>query len=292
MIQINAPAKINLFLQVTGKRPDGYHELFTLMCPLGLADRIRLDPTGARIRVTCTDPAVPADTTNTTHRAAEIFFRNLPKSRHPPLTGVKITIEKQIPVGAGLGGGSSDAAAVFRGLNRLLGYPFQLAELMEMGREVGADVPFFIFGHPALATGIGERLEPYRKLPPYRVLLFYPVVNVSTAEVYKNLDLGLTNCKKKLKDFVLKQRPFDAALHLCNDLETVTLNRYPQVKAAKEALDGRGALGVSMSGSGSTVFALFADDGMARRALQSLEGITEGSFFLTQLIVDADAGSP
>jgi 4-diphosphocytidyl-2-C-methyl-D-erythritol kinase len=123
-------------------------------------------------------------------------------------------------------------------------------------------------------------------------LLFYPVVNVSTAEVYKNLDLGLTNCKKKLKDFVLKQRPFDAALHLCNDLETVTLNRYPQVKAAKEALDGRGALGVSMSGSGSTVFALFADDGMARRALQSLEGITEGSFFLTQLIVDADAGSP
>ena len=195
-------------------------------------------------------------------------------------------------MGAGLGGGSSDAAAVFRGLNRLLGYPFQLAELMEMGREVGADVPFFIFGQPALATGIGERLEPYRKLPPYKVLLFYPGVSVSTAEVYKNLDLGLTNCKKKLKDFVLKQRPFDAALHLCNDLETVTLNRYPQVKAAKEALDGRGALGVSMSGSGSTVFALFADDGMARRALQSLEGITEGSFFLTQLIVDADTDCP
>lgn len=292
MIQIIAPAKINLLLQVTGKRPDGYHELFTLMCPLGLADRIRLDTAGSRIRVTCSDPAVPADTTNTTHRAAEIFLRNLTKRRHPPLTGVKITIDKQIPVGAGLGGGSSDAAAVFRGLNRLLGYPFQLAELMRMGREVGADVPFFIFGQPALATGIGERLEPYRKLPSYRVLLFYPGVSVSTAEVYKNLDLGLTKCKKNLKDFVLKQRPFDAALHLCNDLETVTLNRYPQVKAAKEVLDGRGALGVSMSGSGSTVFALFADDGMARRALQSLEGITEGSFFLTQLIVDADTGSP
>jgi 4-diphosphocytidyl-2-C-methyl-D-erythritol kinase len=291
MIQIDAPAKINLFLQVTGRRPDGYHELVTLMCPLGLADRIRLDPAGPRIRVTCSDPAIPTDTANTTHRAAEIFFRNLTRSRLPPLTGVKITIEKQIPVGAGLGGGSSDAAAVFRGLNRLLGYPFQLAELMEMGREVGADVPFFIFGQPALATGIGERLEPYSKLPPYRVLLFYPGVSVSTAEVYKNLDLGLTNCKKKLKDFVLKQRPFDAALHLCNDLETVTLNRYPQVKAAKEALEGRGSLGVSMSGSGSTVFALFADDGTARRALQGLEGITEGSFFLTQLIVDAGTRS-
>lgn len=291
MIQIIAPAKINLFLQVTGKRPDGYHELFTLMCPLGLADRIRLDPAGSRIRVTCSDPDVPADTTNTTHRAAEIFLRSLTKHHHPPLTGVKITIDKQIPVGAGLGGGSSDAAAVLRGLNRLLGYPFRLAELMEMGREVGADVPFFIFGQPALATGIGERLEPYRELPSYRVLLFYPGVSVSTAEVYKNLDLGLTKCKKKLKDFVLKQRPFDAAFHLCNDLETVTLNRYPQVKAAKEALDGRGALGVSMSGSGSTVFALFADDAMARCALQSLEGTTAGSFFLTQLIVDADTGN-
>ena len=159
MIQIIAPAKINLFLQVTGKRPDGYHELFTLMCPLGLADRIRLDPAGSGIRVTCSDPAIPADTTNTTYRAAEIFLRNLTKRHHPPLTGVEITIDKRIPVGAGLGGGSSDAAAVFRGLNRLLGYPFQLAELMELGREVGADVPFFIFGQPALATGIGERLD-------------------------------------------------------------------------------------------------------------------------------------
>jgi 4-diphosphocytidyl-2-C-methyl-D-erythritol kinase len=292
MIRIIAPAKINLFLQVTGKRPDGYHDLFTLMCPLRLADRIRLDPTGPGIRVTCSHPAVPTDTTNTTHRAAEIFIRNLKKGRHPPLNGVTVTIDKQIPVGAGLGGGSSDAAAVFRGLNRLLKCPFQLAELMEMGREVGADVPFFIFGQPALATGIGERLKPFCKLPPYPVLLLYPGVSVSTAEVYKNLDLGLTNCKKKLKDFALEQRPFDAALHLCNDLETVTLNRYPQVKAAKEALDGRGALGVSMSGSGSTVFALFADTGTARRALQSLEGITAGSFILTQLIVDADTGFP
>lgn len=290
MIQIIAPAKINLFLQVDGKRPDGYHELFTLMCPLGLADHIRLDPGGARVRVTCSDPAVPADTNNTAHRAAEIFIRNLTKRRHPPLTGVKITIAKRIPMGAGLGGGSSDAAAVFRGLNRFLGDPFQLAELMEMGLEVGADVPFFIFGQPALATGIGERLAPYRSLPSYRVLLIYPGVSVSTAEVYKNLDLGLTKCKKKLKDFVLKQRPFDAALHLCNDLETVTLSRYPQVNAAKEALDGRGALGISMSGSGSTVFALFDDDETAHHAFQSLEGITGGSLFLTELVVDADTG--
>ncbi len=291
MVHIIAPAKINLFLQVTGKRPDGYHELVTLMCPLGLADHIWLEPGGARIRVTCSNPDVPVGTSNTAHRAADIFLRNLSKTHCSPLTGVKITIAKRIPVGAGLGGGSSDAAAVLRGLNRVLRQPFRPAELMEMGLGVGADVPFFIFGQPALATGIGERLEAYRQLPSYRVLLIYPGVSVSTAEVYKNLDLGLTKCKKKLKDFDLKRRPFDAAVHLCNDLETVTLSRYPQVKAAREALDGRGALGISMSGSGSTVFALFDDNGTARRALQSLEGATDGSLFLTELIVDADIGS-
>ncbi|MFZ0613491.1 MAG: 4-(cytidine 5'-diphospho)-2-C-methyl-D-erythritol kinase [Desulfobacterales bacterium] len=291
MIRLSAPAKINLFLQVTGRRPDGYHDLFTLMCPLDLADRLRLDPGGPRIRVICSDPAVPADDTNTAHRAADIFFGNLARRRSPQPTGVTITIDKRIPAGAGLGGGSSDAAAVLRGLNRFFKYPFRRPELIEMGLAVGADVPFFIFGQPALATGIGELLEPCRQLPSYPVLLIYPGISVSTAEVYKNLDLGLTKCKKKLKDFDLKQQPFDAALHLCNDLETVTLSRYPQVRAARQALEGRGALGISMSGSGSSVFALFADDQTACRARRGLEGQTDGSLFLTRLIVDADAGS-
>ncbi|MFZ0244022.1 MAG: 4-(cytidine 5'-diphospho)-2-C-methyl-D-erythritol kinase [Desulfobacterales bacterium] len=291
MIRISAPAKINLFLQVTGRRPDGYHDLSTLMCPLELADLVRLDPGGTRVQVICSDPAVPADDTNTAYRAADIFFGNLARRRRRHLDGVTITIDKRIPTGAGLGGGSSDAAAVFRGLNRFFKYPFRLQELSEMGLAVGADVPFFIFGQPALATGIGELLEPCRRLASYRVLLIYPGISVSTAEVYKNLDLGLTKCKKKLKDFDLKRRPFDPALHLCNDLETVTLSRYPQVGAARQALEGREALGISMSGSGSSVFALFADDNTAHRARRDLEGQTDGSVFLTRLIVDTNVGS-
>lgn len=283
MIRISAPAKINLFLQVTGKRPDGYHALSSLMCPLTLADRLRLDPGRTGIRVICSDPAIPVDKANTAYLAADVFFANLARRRRPHRAGVTITIDKRIPAGAGLGGGSSDAAAVLRGLNRFFEYPFRRPELMEMGLTVGADVPFFIFGQPALATGIGERLEAFRRLPSYRVLLIYPGISVSTAEVYKNLDLGLTKCKKKLKDFDLKQQPFDAALHLCNDLETVTLSRYPQVRAARKALEGRGALGISMSGSGSSVFALFADDQAARRARRGLEGQIDGSLFLTRL---------
>jgi 4-diphosphocytidyl-2-C-methyl-D-erythritol kinase len=290
VIEIAAPAKINLFLSVTARRPDGYHELETLMCPLGLADHIRLEPGAGRIRVACTDAAVPTDNTNTAYRAAEIFIARLTGRGQPTVNGADITISKKIPVGAGLGGGSSDAAAVIRGLNRFLHQPFGREELMQMALAVGADVPFFICGQPALATGIGERLTPYHHLPPYRVLLNYPGAGVSTAEVYKNLDLGLTNCKKKLKDHFLKQRPFDPSLHLCNDLEAVTLSLHPQVSAARAALAASGALGVSMSGSGSTVFALFADDISAGRALQDLEGKTDGSLFLTELIVDADTG--
>ncbi|MFZ1201013.1 MAG: 4-(cytidine 5'-diphospho)-2-C-methyl-D-erythritol kinase [Desulfobacterales bacterium] len=283
MIQITAPAKINLFLRVTGRRPDGYHTLSTLMCPLELADDVRLDPGGQCIRVVCPDPAVPTDDTNTAHRAADLFFGTLTRRRRLRRAGVTITIDKRIPTGAGLGGGSSDAAAVFMGLNRFFKYPFRQPELIEMGLAVGADVPFFIFGQPALARGIGELLEPCRGLPPYHVLLIYPGISVSTAEVFKNLDLGLTKCKKKLKDFDLKQQPFDAALHLCNDLETVTQSRYPQVRSARKALEGRGALGISMSGSGSSVFALFADDKAARRARRGLEGQIDGSLFLTRL---------
>ncbi len=291
MIQITAPAKINLFLRVTGRRPDGYHTLSTLMCPLELADDVRLDPGGPGIRVVCPNSAVPTDDTNTAHRAADLFFGALARRRRLRRAGVTISIDKRIPTGAGLGGGSSDAAAVFRGLNRFFKYPFRRPELIEMGLAVGADVPFFIFGQPALARGIGELLEPCRGLPPYHVLLNYPGISVSTAEVYKNLDLGLTKCKKKLKDFDLKQHAFDAAQHLCNDLETVTLSRYPRVRAARQALEGHGALGMSMSGSGSSVFALFADGKSARRARRDLEGQTDGSLFLTRLIVDTDAGS-
>jgi 4-diphosphocytidyl-2-C-methyl-D-erythritol kinase len=290
MIQVAAPAKINLFLQVTGKRPDGYHELFTLMSPLRLADEVLLKPFNSGIRISCSDPSIPTDDSNLAYRAAEVLNSQVSKRRGIVPLGVDITIEKRIPVGAGLGGGSSDAASVLYGLNKYYGFPFSREELMQMGLEIGADVPFFIFGEPALATGIGEYLVPYPNLVAYFVLLLYPGIHVSTAEVYKNLDLGLTNCEKKLKDIVLKDRPFDAAFHSCNDLESVTLAKYPQVKAAKTAVSGSGAQGVLMSGSGSTIFGLFENARAAQRAMCTLErnNASNWQLILTELVAAAD----
>ncbi len=257
-----SPAKINLFLQVTGKRPDGYHEIFSLMCPIGLYDSIELTFEGEAMAVECNRPDVPEDETNLVCRAAKMFFDGL-GVRSP---GMRFRIEKKIPVGAGLGGGSSNAASVLKGLNSLSGKPFSLEKLQELGLGVGADVPFFILCKPAVATGIGEKLRLYPGLPEYKVVLVYPNIKVSTAHVYKNLKLGLTNCEKKLKNAIFKNQGFDIRNHLCNDLETVAEQWHPEISQIKRTLRENGANGVLMSGSGSTVFGLFEREDEAKLA--------------------------
>ncbi|MBW2573109.1 MAG: 4-(cytidine 5'-diphospho)-2-C-methyl-D-erythritol kinase, partial [Deltaproteobacteria bacterium] len=183
-MKILSPAKINLFLQIVGKRPDGYHDLFSLMCCVGLYDTVSMDAGVEETAVSCDHPHVPEDKTNLAFGAADLFYKKLKKNE-----GVKISIQKQIPVAAGLGGGSSNAAAVFLGLNRYYGYPFSTDELMSMGLSIGADVPFFIFRRPATASGIGEKLEVYPGLKKLKILLIFPGFSVSTATVYKNLNL-------------------------------------------------------------------------------------------------------
>ena len=199
-LEILAPAKINLFLQVIGRRSDGYHELVTLMCCVSLYDKIALTFGKRDIPVICAHPQVPQDQTNLAQVAAGLFFNN--HTRHSDVRdqGVQIAITKRIPVAAGLGGGSSDAAAVLVGLNRHYDNPFSRHELRAMGQKIGADVPFFIDRKPAIATGIGEKLKPYNHLKPLKVLLVYPGFGVSTAAVYEKLNLGLTKCEKTLKD--------------------------------------------------------------------------------------------
>ena len=289
-MKIRTPAKINLFLHVTGRRPDGYHTLFTLMAPIRLYDEITMDVGRGNIRVTCDDEQVPSDHSNLASRAAACFLRHHRKlAAGQTHLGVNISIRKQIPVAAGLGGGSSDAAAVLLGLNRHFGKPFAPAELMRMGLEIGADVPFFVYGRPAIATGIGEILQPYPHHLPYHVLLLFPGIRVSTADVYKNLDLGLTNCEKKLKKLLLGQQAFDAVLHTCNDLESFTLPRFPEIAAAKQALMEQGALSASMSGSGSSVFGLFENRSDARNAREILSRRRDTwSVVLAELIGDTD----
>ena len=278
-MKILSPAKINLFLQILGKRPDGYHDLISLMCCIGLYDTVSLTFGVKDITVSCDHPVVPENETNVAFSAADLFFKALKKNE-----GVKISIKKQIPVAAGLGGGSSNAAAVFLGLNRYYGYPFSTEELMSMGLSIGADVPFFIFQKPAIASGIGEKLEAYQNLKNLKILLVFPGFSVSTADVYKKLNLGLTKCEKKLKSFLLNKQRFDPRYHLCNDLEAVTASEYPVIKTVKEALLNQGASGALMTGSGSTIFGLFSDSNAASKASHALFRIHKWKMHLADMI--------
>ena len=282
MVTLLSPAKINLFLHVTGKRADGFHELVSLMCPVSLYDEIDLEIGGSAVRVSCDHPHVPENETNLARRAAEDFIREAGADCR--IGGAAIRIKKRIPIGAGLGGGSSNAAEMLCALNRLGGFPFSESELMKIGRGIGADVPFFVAGKPAVASGIGERLVSFPQLKPYKVLLVDPGDFVSTAEVYKNLDLGLTNCEKQLKGIPLKHQAFDPAGWLCNDLESVTFPRWPQVARAKSLLMEQGAAGALMTGSGSTVFGLFQDGGLALKAGRHLSVTTSWRVHLVDMI--------
>ena len=282
MLAIKSPAKINLLLKVRRRREDGYHDIVSVMCLVGLFDRITLSFDTPTITVQCSDPRVPEDSSNLAYRAADLFMKKCGIS-----DGVGITIKKVIPVAAGLGGGSSNAAGVLLGLNHYFGDPYSMDQLMAMGLSLGADVPFFLFQKPALATGIGDKLEAYSGLPSYQILLVNPGFTVSTAEIYRNLNLRLTKCKKKLTNALLKNRGFDAALHLCNDLETVTASSYPEIQTIKDQLINCGALGALMSGSGPTVFGLYDDIEKARQAKAALSHKVDGQLFLAEIMVDS-----
>ena len=284
-LEILSPAKINLFLHVTGKRADGYHDIVSLMCCISLCDEITLQFGMKGNTVTCSHPLVPHNETNLAYRAALLFLSRLDTGEEHD--GVSITINKYIPVAAGLGGGSSNAASVLLGLNHFYGRPFSINQLMSMGVLLGADVPFFLFQKPAIATGIGETLETFGGLHPYKVLLISPELSVSTAEIYRKLNLRLTNCIKKLTSTPLKKHGFDVALHLCNDLETVTASLHPEILSAKEHLLNHGAQGALMSGSGPTVFGLYADIEKARQAIVALSHKVDGRLFLADIMVDS-----
>ncbi|MEW5723999.1 MAG: 4-(cytidine 5'-diphospho)-2-C-methyl-D-erythritol kinase [Thermodesulfobacteriota bacterium] len=271
-----APAKVNLHLTVTGRRPDGYHLIETLMVKLDLSDRVEivLRDGGLRLRLRRAD--LPADEGNLAFRAAQAFFRAAGRP-----AGAWITLEKNIPVAAGLGGGSSDAAAVLLGLEELHGRPLGLERLRSLGLTLGADVPFFL--HPAAAawaTGIGEELRPGPNLLKTWLLLVNPGWPLSTAEVYKNLKLKLTRDKRNHIVSGLNASSFTIAQVLHNDLETVVLPKYPEVEFIKQRLLEAGAEGALMSGSGPTVFGMFSTRPQMNRARRQMEGLGKGRWNL------------
>jgi len=267
---INAPAKVNLNLHITGKRDDGYHTLLTRMQKLDLCDLLELEITDAAgIELRCIADGVPADDTNLAAQAAARFLERCGRITD---TGVRITLTKNIPVGAGLGGGSSDAGAVLKGINTLLDEPLSYADLLDIGTALGADVPFFVSNHAAVfATGIGDKLEQAASADHYHYLLVNPGFPVNTKWVYDNYRLTKKNNKFILRGSQNIKGQLFAAVQLHNDLERVTLTRYPVLSEIKAALEEAGAAGSLMSGSGPTVFGLFADRETGERARWRLE---------------------
>ena len=272
-MKIRAPAKINLRLRVVGKRKDGYHLVDTIMVPVSLYDEIEILKTGSRgeLELTCHHPLVPSGKNNLAYQAASLLLRE-----RRIQDGVRIHISKRIPVGAGLGGGSTDAAAVLRGLNRLLGLNYPLKRLERISLSLGADVPFFIRGVAARVQGIGERVTPIRDFPRLWVVIAYPGFSVSTAWVYGNLRRKLTKSRLNTSIISLLESPDKIGRLLVNDLESVTASHYPKIGFLKEKLTRAGATGALMSGSGSSVFGVFSSRRRAKQALLRLrkeEGI-------------------
>lgn len=276
MISKWAPAKVNLFLQVLGKRPDGYHELATLMQKVALCDRISFSPIGRKISIECPGSLLPADESNIAYKAAAVLFDHVADNQ-----GIRIIIEKKIPMAAGLGGGSSDAATVLKCLNELFGYNLDTEELLSLGEKIGADVPFFLLEGTAWAFGKGERLELVEGIPSMWLVLVNPGFEVSTKSVYEGLKMGLT--KKGLKFNIPKFFSLqDIAQGLRNDLEQVTLERHPVLAQIKDRLMRYGALGALMSGSGPTVFGIFTGQKEAEKAVAELKKAGSWSVFAVQ----------
>jgi 4-diphosphocytidyl-2-C-methyl-D-erythritol kinase len=266
---IEAPAKINLGLRVTGRRGDGYHTIETLMQKIDLCDELVLCPGTEGIRLRCPGGETPENSDNLVYRAADLFLQTMAERLAAPVSGVDIVLRKHIPVAAGLGGGSSDAAAVLKGMQALFAVECTNAELVAMGLRLGTDIPFFLADTPAaMATGIGEVLTPVAPLHKYFIVLVNPGFPVSTQWVYQtfaltefeneSIEKGL---KKKAAIPDVESWPLGGLFQpaaMQNDLETVTVTRYPVIERLKDELVAHGAEAALMSGSGPTVFGLFA----------------------------------
>lgn len=251
------------------------------MCRIGLYDSISIDfQNKKKITVNCNAPDVPCDEKNSAFLAVQAFYKKLGKNE-----GLNISIEKKIPVGSGLGGGSSNAASVLLFLNSYYNKPFSEKDLMSIGLSIGADIPFFIFKCPAIATGIGEKLKVFKGLEKFWIVLIYPGFSISTKMIYKKLDLRLTICKKKAKYFFLNKQWFNPEMHLCNDLEAVAVLKYPEISKAKKALLRSGAIGVLMSGSGSAVFGLFDNFNKADEARRTVLKKPKWNVYLTDMLI-------
>jgi len=282
-LSLKAPAKINLFLKVLNRRPDGYHELESVMQKIGIFDILHFSRQEESISLSSPGGEVPEGPENLVYRAAEAFF-----SATGIKAGVLITLEKNIPVGAGLGGGSSDAAAVLQGLNKLFSVNLKLNRLADIGLQLGADVPFFVYDYScALATGIGECLRKVEPIKDYWIVLVNPGFTLSTKWVYENFPL--TSCSNPY--ILARGRNRSSNYHiyshglveeLGNDLEAVSVSRYPEIGDIKKEMKKAGAVAALMSGSGPTVFGLFSGKEEAHKSFMQFAAKYGSRVFLVR----------
>ena len=265
-LAFKTPAKINLGLFILGKRPDGYHDLETLFQMVSLYDSVELESRDNDIELVCDHPEVPTGEANLMIRAARLLQEAFPDRTG---LGCRIVLHKKIPMGAGLGGGSGNAAGVLRGLNWLWDLKLAPAELMNMAVRLGSDVPFFLCAPAALGQGRGDRLTPLQSHENFKVILVFPKVSMATSEVYQALNLDLTKNSKNISillEFLSQSNITGLGAHLHNDLEPVVIQRLPVISRIKQKLNSLNADGVLLSGSGSAVFGIFADSKEAERA--------------------------
>lgn len=307
-LSLAAPAKINIFLKVLSKRPDGYHELVSWMQKLSLYDSITLYATSAGITLQCPESSIPDDESNLAYKAAALFFQETAVAG-----GVDIVLKKKIPVAAGLGGGSSDAASVLKGLNEMFSTKLGKETLISMASRLGADVPFFVVeDSSSWAAGVGEKLIKKEPVADCWIVLVNPGFSVSTKWVYDNFALtsevnpdiltrfteavnasveqremlfstaaGLLQGKQDL--FSVYECRFNPGL-LYNDLEKVTVSRYPELAELKSRLLNANAIGALMSGSGPTIFGVFEEKQSAAHCLENLKPEYPGNVFLVKPI--------
>ncbi len=263
-LTLKAPAKVNYRLDVIRRRPDGYHDLRMIMQQVNLCDELIITLTDKpELTVSCGKKGIPDGPGNIAWKAARVML-DLAGSE----SGADINIAKNIPVAAGLGGGSSDAATVLMGMNELLGLNLTEEGLMDIGLKLGSDVPFFVFNKTALAEGVGEKLTPLPDMPPAWIVLVNPGVRVSTAWVYRNLQLTNSGELARLPNSYGSIA--DVCAILSNDLESVTIPSFPVIAEIKSALLNLEALGAMMSGSGPTVFGVFSEREAAEQASRKL----------------------
>lgn len=276
-----APAKINLSIDVMGRLENGYHKVEMIMQSIDLCDSVTVEKIKSGIKIRCPQPYVPKDNRNIAWKAAELFF-----SVSPEKGGAFITLNKKIPVAAGLAGGSTNAAAVLKALNTLYGNYLDEAKLVELSRKLGADVAFCLAGGTQLATGIGDELTKLPDIAGMHLVLVKPSFPVSTPWVYKSLkldQLGERPDTKGLIDAIKEQNIPYIAKNMRNVLESVTVKEYPELQRLMDRFMEYGALGTRMSGSGPTVFGIFSDEETANTAKEKFLKDYENVFYATSI---------